>query len=225
MSAGRPERNDPAPHGAEGDAVNAPLALRVEDIAACGDFVRLATIDGLAVDLRYAGSDNFARRVLYGGIDCAWIRREAAAGLVQAVAWLAAHAPARHLVVLDALRPQRVQEAIWRDYAGTEVEHYFAHPARGSVHSFGMAVDVTLLDDSGREIDMGSGFDEMSPRSHPARHAELLASGALSATQVAERETLARALAAGGFRGIAIEWWHFDHGDVERVRRDYPRVL
>ena len=205
--------------------MSAPPALRVEDIAAGGDFVRLASIAGLAVDLRYAGTNNFAGRVLYRGIDCAWIRREAAAGLAQALAWLAAHAPARRLVVLDALRPQRVQEAIWRDHAGTEVEHYFAHPARGSVHSFGMAVDVTLRDGDGHEIDMGSAFDEMSLRSHPARHAELLARGELSAAHVAERETLARAMAAGGFRGIAIEWWHFDHGDVERVRRDFPRIL
>lgn len=205
--------------------MSAPPALRVEDIAAGGDFVRLASIAGLAVDLRYAGTNNFAGRVLYRGIDCAWIRREAAAGLAAAVAWLAAHAPARRLVVLDALRPQRVQEAIWREFAGTEVEHYFAHPQRGSIHSFGMAVDATLRDAAGREVDMGSGFDEMSWRSQPARHAELLARGELAPAQVAERATLARALAAGGFAGIAIEWWHFDCGDAERVRRECPRVL
>ncbi|GMV47990.1 MAG: hypothetical protein AMXMBFR66_33880 [Pseudomonadota bacterium] len=205
--------------------MRAPAALRVEDIAADGDFVRLASIPGLAVDLRYAGTNNFAGRVLYGGIDCAWIRREAAAGLAAAVAWLAEHAPARRLVVLDALRPQRVQEAIWREFAGTAVEHYFAPPQRGSIHSFGMAVDATLLDAAGREVDMGSGFDEMSLRSHPARQAELLAQGELTPAQVAERETLARALAAGGFAGIDIEWWHFDCGDVEGVRREFARIL
>ncbi len=205
--------------------MNTAAALRVEALAEGGAFVRLASIDGLAVDLRYAGTGNFAARVLYDGLDCAWLRREAAAGLAQSMRWLAAHASARRLVVLDALRPQRVQEAIWRDFAGTEVAHYFAPPDRGSIHSFGMAADVTLLDAQGREVDMGSGFDEMSPRSHPALEAELLARGELTAAQVAERETLRRAMAAGGWQGIAIEWWHFNHGDPERVRRELPRVL
>lgn len=203
----------------------APRSLRLEDVAASGAFVRLASVAGVAVDLRYAGAHNFAGRALYGGIDCAWIHREAADGLARAVAWLAAHAPARRLAVLDALRPQRVQEAIWRDFAGTAVEQYFAHPGRGSIHSWGMAVDVTLLDAAGLEVDMGSAFDEMSLRSHPALHEDLLARGELAPAHLAERGTLARAMAAGGFAGIGIEWWHFNCGDPDRVRRDFPRVL
>ena len=77
--------------------------------------------------------------------------------------------------MLDALRPQRVQASIWADVAGTPMQAYFADPLRGSIHSFGMALDVTLLDSEGDECDMGSGFDEMSLRSHPAMHAEHLA--------------------------------------------------
>ena len=127
--------------------------------------------------------------------------------------------------MLDALRPQRVQEAIWVDVAGTPAQEYFANPERGSIHSYGMAVDVTLLAPDGTEADMGSGFDEMSRRSHPALHAELLAEGLLSPQQVAERECLARAMQAGGFAGIPNEWWHFDHGDRARVRRELPRIL
>jgi D-alanyl-D-alanine dipeptidase len=87
-----------------------------------------------------------------------------------------------------------------------------------------MAVDVTLIDAQGRESDMGSGFDEMAPASHPALHAEHLASGVLSAAQVAERDCLHQAMLHGGFHGIPTEWWHFDHGDRERVRRELPRV-
>jgi zinc D-Ala-D-Ala dipeptidase len=202
--------------------------IRVEHIAANPDFVRLASIAGIAVDLRYAGTDNFAGRSLYGALDCAWLHREAAQGLRAAAAWLAVRRPGWRLLVLDALRPQRVQEAIWRDIAGSGMEEYFAHPARGSIHSFGMAVDVTLLDPHGREsgeAEMGAGFDEMTLRSHPALHAEHLARGVLSPGQVGERECLREAMAAGGFAGIATEWWHFDHGDRERVRHEWPRVI
>jgi len=196
-----------------------------EHIGAHPDFRPLAGLVGVAFDLRYASTNNFAGRVLYTGLDCAWIRREAAAGLEAAAAWLAQARPGFTLLVLDALRPQRVQEAIWADVAGTPAQDYFADPVRGSIHSFGMAVDVTLLDAQGRESDMGSGYDEMSLRSHPMLDAEHLALGVLTAAQVAERGWLHAAMARGGFRAIPTEWWHFDHGDRDAVRRDLPRVI
>lgn len=201
-----------------------PPPIRVEDIATHPSFRRLASLVGIDVDLRYAGADNFDGRVLYVGIDCAWLRTEAATGLERAAAWLARAHPGHRLLVLDALRPQRVQEAIWRDVAGTPAAHYFAEPSRGSMHSFGMAVDATLRDGTGRELDMGSGFDAMTLASHPSLEAEQLAAGAITPAHVAAREILRAAMAAGGFAGVAHEWWHFDHGDRERVRRDYPRV-
>ena len=198
--------------------------LPVEHIADDPAFRRLHTLHGVTVDLRYAGTNNFAGVDLYRGMDCAWLRSEAAAGLEAAAVWLAEHRAGWRILLLDALRPQRVQEAIWKDVAGTEMEHYFANPARGSIHSFGMAVDVTLLDPQGREADMGSGFDEMSTTSHPALHAELLQSGRLTPAQVAERACLHDAMTYGGFHGIPTEWWHFDHGDRDRVRHELPRV-
>jgi D-alanyl-D-alanine dipeptidase len=204
----------------------APLAgIRIEDIATHPQFRRLATLRGVLHDLRYAGCDNFAGVDLYRGLDCAWLRTEAAEGLEAAAEWLARQRAGWRLLVLDALRPQRVQQAIWDDVAGTPMALYFAHPQRGSIHSFGLAVDVTLLDPEGREADMGSGFDEMTLASHPALHAQHLASGVLTPAQVAERDCLAAAMAQGGFQGIATEWWHFDHGDRERVRREGLRVL
>jgi zinc D-Ala-D-Ala dipeptidase len=198
--------------------------IRIEDIAGHPSFRRLSTIDGLVIDLRYATDNNFDRRVLYRGIDCAWLRVEAAAGLERSIAWLAREAPGQRLVVLDALRPQRVQEAIWADVAGTPGALYFADPARGSIHSFGMAVDVTLLDAQGRELDMGAGFDEMTPRSHPALEAEQLAAGAITRAHIAARERLRGAMAAGGFTGIPTEWWHFNCGEAARIRREFLRV-
>jgi zinc D-Ala-D-Ala dipeptidase len=199
-------------------------SIQIEDVAQHPSFRRLDTIAGIAVDLRYAGSNNFDGRVFYLGIDCAWLRVEAAQGLETAAAWLAAHHPGHRLLVLDALRPQRVQEAIWRDVQGTPAQTYFADPARGSIHSFGMAVDVTLLGAQGNELDMGSGFDEMSLRSHPALEAEQLAAGHITRQHIASREVLRAAMHHGGFRGIPTEWWHFNHGDMARVRREFARV-
>jgi zinc D-Ala-D-Ala dipeptidase len=198
--------------------------IHLDDLGGDAGWCRLSEIEGIDVDLRYAGRDNFAGRVLYAGMDCAWLRREAAEGLARAAAWLAARRPGVRLRVLDALRPQRVQESIWAEVEGTPMAHYFAEPRRGSIHSFGMAVDVTLLHADGREADMGSGFDAMTPASHPALDAEHLALGTLSAAQLAERGWLYAAMARGGFHGIASEWWHFDHGDRDAVRRELARV-
>ncbi len=198
--------------------------IRCEDIPQHPDFRPLASVEGVAHELRYASSNNFSGRVLYGDVDCAYLRREAADGLALAGAWLAAQRPGWRLLVLDALRPQRVQEAIWRDAVGTPMEMYFANPEPGSIHSYGMAVDVTLLDADGKECDMGTAFDAMLPASHPELHAEHLALGVLTAEHIALRGWLAAAMSRGGFVGISTEWWHFDFGERKALRARCPRV-
>jgi D-alanyl-D-alanine dipeptidase len=198
--------------------------MRCEDVASNPDFSRLSTVAGVSVDLRYASVNNFVGRNLYGSLDCAWAHRLAAEGLRQAVALLARAAPGYRLLVLDALRPHRVQIQLWDHLDGTGLRQYVADPARGSIHSFGMALDVTLVDAQGRELDMGSGYDEMTELSHPQHEARHLASGKLSATQHANRELLRRVLGRHGFRGINNEWWHFEMLDRDHVRKHFVRV-
>ena len=200
-------------------------AIPCEAVAGHAEFVHLSSLHGIAVDIRYAGTSNFAGRRLYEGLDCAWLRRPAAQGLLAAAQWLAQHRPGYRVLVLDALRPQRVQEAIWQQVKGTPMAAYFAEPVRGSIHSFGMAVDVTLLDPQGRECDMGTDYDEMTVQSHPSLETRHLALGELNAAHLVERGWLYAAMAEGGFRGIATEWWHFDHGDRDQVRREMQRVM
>ena len=198
--------------------------MRCEDIASHPDFRPLSSIAGIAVDLRYAGPHNFVGRDLYGRLDCAWLHRLAADGLERAVAQVAADAPGHRVLVLDALRPHRVQVLLWQHLEGSGLRQYVADPARGSIHSFGMALDVTLLDAEARELDMGSGFDEMNERSHPRLEAEHLAHGVLTPAQVDHRALLRRAMAAGGFNGVDNEWWHFDMLDRQHVRQHFTRI-
>ncbi|TQK05467.1 D-alanyl-D-alanine dipeptidase [Herbaspirillum sp. SJZ107] len=196
-----------------------------EDIAGDPAFRHLSTIAGIGVDLRYATPHNFTGRDLYSPFDCAWLHRDAAAALERAVAWLARHAPGHTLLVLDALRPQRVQQQLWDALDGTGLRIYLADPARGSIHSYGMALDVTLLDPAGRELDMGTGFDDMTELSHPALEEGFLRAGALTDQQVAQRRLLRDAMVQAGFVGINTEWWHFDCGDRDHVRQTFRRVL
>ncbi|WP_310386331.1 M15 family metallopeptidase [Roseateles sp.] len=199
--------------------------IACEDIPGHPDFCSLLSLSAVSIELRYATPDNFVQRAIYGGLDCAWLRREAAAALLLAAAWLSAQRPGYRLLVLDALRPQRVQEVLWAELQGTPLRQYLADPERGSIHSFGMALDLTLLDPQGREVDMGSGFDEMSLLSHPDHEAEHLALGLLKPQQLAERGWLRAAMRQAGFQMLSTEWWHFDFGDRVAVRRDLPRVL
>ncbi|MDZ5636677.1 M15 family metallopeptidase [Janthinobacterium sp. GMG1] len=200
-------------------------SLQLEAVSSDPQFRHLSSIAGIAVDLRYATPDNFVGRDLYSPIDCAWLHRDAAAALEQAVAWLAARRPDHHLLVLDALRPQRVQQQLWDALQGTELLGYIAEPSRGSIHSFGMALDITIVGPDGQELDMGTGFDDLSERSHPALELILLEKGEITQQHVEHRRLLRDAMFQAGFFGINSEWWHFDCGDRVLVRQTYTRVL
>ena len=99
----------------------------IETIAANPDFRPLASIAGIGVELRYATPNNFVGRDLYSPIDCAWLHRNAAEGLEKSVSWLQQERPALRPLVLDALRPQRVQEQLWEALQGTDLLGYLAN--------------------------------------------------------------------------------------------------
>ena len=202
-----------------------PLTIASEDIAGDPEFRHLSTIAGIAVDLRYATPHNFIGRDLYSPYDCAWLHVDAAAALERVVAWLAQQRPGYTALVLDALRPQRVQQQLWDALEGTGLQMYLANPERGSIHSYGMALDITILDEDGRELDMGTGFDDMTELSHPKLEEGFLQTGALTEAQVANRRLLREAMFQAGFVGINTEWWHFDCGDRNLVRASFRRVL
>lgn len=201
------------------------LTIASEDIAADPSFRHLSTIAGIAVDLRYATPNNFVGHDLYSPYDCAWLHVDAAAALERAVAWLEERRPELTPLVLDAVRPQRVQQELWDALEGTELRLYLANPERGSIHSFGMALDITLLDAAGAELDMGTGFDDMTELSHPALEDGFLLAGKLSEQQLANRRLLRAAMLQAGFLGINSEWWHFDCGDRDIVRSTFRRVI
>jgi len=200
-------------------------ALAIESLAGHRDFRPLGSIPGIAVDLRYATPANFVGADMYSPFDCAWLHNDAAAMLERTAEALARREPGLRILVLDALRPQRVQERMWKALEGTPLTQYLADPARGSIHSFGMAVDVTLVDAAGRELDMGTGFDDLTELSHPALEAGFLTRGDLEAVHLANRRVLRDAMGEAGWRGIRTEWWHFDAGDRDRIRAEYLRIL
>ena len=203
----------------------APPTISIDALGSSPDFRALGTLPQVCVDLRYASTRNLLGHDLYNPHDCAWLHAEAAAALELSAQWLQAHHPELRLCVLDAARPHRVQELFWTHVQGTPMERYFANPARRSIHSFGMAVDLTLLDAQGRELDMGTGFDDTTELSHPALEDQLAAQGLLRSEHLRHRALLRHAMQHGGWQGIANEWWHFDFGDRETVRTRYQLIV
>lgn len=203
----------------------AALTFRIEDLALHAGFRHLLSIPDITVDLRYGTANNFVGRDLYGDLDCAWLHKDAADALEAASKSLRAARPNLQLLVLDALRPQRVQEALWQALEGTPLTIYLANPVAGSIHSFGMAVDVTLTNADGEELDMGTPFDDLTELSHPGLEEGFFLQGQLTENQLANRHLLRDLMTGSGYRGISTEWWHFDFGDRQQVRANYPRVL
>lgn len=160
-------------------------------------------IPDVRLDIRYAGSDNFAGRRLYPVARCL-LRRSVAERLAEVQKELAGMGLA--LKLFDGYRPWSVQKLLWEVLPD---ERYVADPAKGSRHNRGAAVDLTLVDAEGRELPMPSAFDEFSEKAH--RDFMDLPEEALR-----NRTLLEQVMARHGFVGLPTEWWHFDYEGWER---------
>lgn len=198
--------------------------IPLEALSEHDDYVSIRGIPHVRIDLRYGSSKNFVGRDLYGSYDGAILHRHAAALLRDAAALLQRYQPGWRLLVLDALRPGRAQRELWAAVEGTPDALYVVNPVRGSIHSFGMAIDVTLEDTNGVELDMGTPFDDFTLLSHPAHEAEHLADGQLSPAQHANRLLLRRCMTEAGFATISTEWWHFDAADKAMIRETFRLI-
>jgi len=153
------------------------------------------------IDLVYATDRNLAGRAVYAVARCA-LRPQAAACLLRAA--VAARRAGCTLKILDAYRPPRAQEIFW---ALCPDPRYIADASLGSNHTRGVAVDVTLVDEHGRVLDMGTDFDAMEDRSHHDRDD-------LPPSVQRNRSLLLGIMLHAGFRPIATEWWHYELPDA-----------
>ena len=174
---------------------------------------------GVLLELAYATPHNVAGQVIYHRAECL-LHADAEVCLRQAVTNAAA--AGYRIKIFDAYRPQAAQQVLW-DTAPDKA--FVANPAIGSNHTRGTAVDLTLVDANGQDVDMGTGFDDMTELSHPALEEGFVLAGRLTEAQVANRRLLREAMLAAGFLAIKTEWWHFDCGDRDLVRGTFQRVL
>ena len=166
----------------------------------------------IRVDLRYRTGSNFTGAPLpgYEG-NRALLRREPAYALAQVQRAL--RAEGLGLKIWDAYRPVRATDAMVRctERTGRTDLVRDGYIAARSRHNLGVAVDLTLVDATGREVAMGTAFDTFSPAAHTAN-----ASGEV----LANRLRLQRAMERAGFAAYDQEWWHFSYSVSRPVRFD-----
>ena len=153
----------------------------------------------IRVELRYASKDNVTGRPLYPPDTPALVRPTTAQRLAEAQKFLRGRGYG--LKIWDAYRPLAAQMALWQHtHDGTFVADPFE--GDGSLHTWGVAVDATLVDLRGNDAAMPTGFDEFSPS------ARLHYDGSDPVVKVHLR-LLQTAMRHGGFYGLRSEWWHF----------------
>lgn len=188
------------------------------------DFREITPADGVVIDLRYAGTDNFTGQNLYGPFNRLFLHKRAADKLKAAIALLKHEHPGYKFIIYDGLRPRSVQWQLWRKVAGTPQEKYVADPKKGSIHNYGLAIDLSVVDVQGHELDMGTGFDSFTPLAEPQLEQQKLASGELTQAQLDNRLILRRAMEGAGFKVLPEEWWHFDALGADLVRKQFTIV-
>ncbi|HEX2189428.1 MAG TPA: M15 family metallopeptidase [Longimicrobiaceae bacterium] len=191
-------------------AACAPSATRSASREGCppvarGTLVDVRSLDrSIRVEVLYATPENFTGAPLPGyERPRALLRPEAASALARVQRRL--ERDGLGLKVWDAYRPVRATRAMveWAERTGNRWVIEQGYVAERSGHNRGGTVDLTLVDHrSGRELEMGTGYDYFSPAAHTAN-----AGGEVQEN----RERLVRAMEAEGFTNYPKEWWHFSY--------------
>ena len=159
---------------------------------------------GVELELAYATADNFTGAPVYTRAAC-YLHKEAEALLRSAVA--AAGRLGFTIRIYDAFRPSEAQWKLWNHSPDPE---FLADPRRGSPHSRGAAVDLTLVDPGGRPLEMGTSFDEFSPLSHHGN-------AGITAEAEHNRALLIGLMTTAGWDFYRNEWWHYQLFNASRL--------
>jgi D-alanyl-D-alanine dipeptidase len=154
---------------------------------------------GILLDIRYATKNNFTKQQIYACPKC-YMRPKIAEKLIQLNQYIIEKYNYR-IKVFDCYRPRPAQQKLW-DIVPNPI--YVAPPDEGSMHNRGIAIDLTLVDKNGDELNMGTEYDFFGRAAHTDNYD-------LSEEVLENRALLQELLKSIGFQTIQSEWWHFSH--------------
>lgn len=188
--------------------------------------VNIAEADSsIAIELMYTHADNFTGEVLYEDLHEAYLHPDAMESLSKAQRLLKERHPDYSLIVYDAARPMSVQQKMWDVVKGTSKQIYVSNPARGGgLHNYGLAVDISILDEQGTPLPMGTTVDYLGKEAHITEETQLVKSGKMTEQEHTNRLLLRQVMKDAGFRTLPSEWWHFNRYSRQTAKERY-RVI
>lgn len=179
---------------AQNESYAEPVENKIEDTV----FVNLKDYSkDFVYDMKYATDDNFLKAKVYDCAEC-FLRYKTVKALIAA----------NHdfikkgfkIKLYDCYRPLSIQQKMWEIVSNPK---YVADPKKGSIHNRGGAVDISLVDGNGKEVEMGTAFDFFGPE---AGHNYTK----FSKEVLANRKFLKKIMIQNGFNSFDSEWWHYN---------------
>jgi D-alanyl-D-alanine dipeptidase len=179
-------------------AVKAPALLDIAKETDSNAFVNLRNYSNdFVFDMKYATADNFLKEKVYPCDEC-FLRVKTVKALLEANKSFLEKG--FRIKIYDCYRPKAIQKKMWKIVPDA---NYVANPKKGSIHNRGGAVDISLVDSTGTELDMGTKFDFFGKE---AAHGYLDFSEAI----LANRKFLKEIMLQHNFKSFDSEWWHYN---------------
>ena len=148
-------------------------------------------------DMKYASSDNFLKSKVYDCAEC-FLRLKTVKALIEANTVFIEKG--YKIKLFDCYRPLDIQKKMWEIVPNPI---YVANPSKGSIHNRGGAIDITLVDKNGKELDMGTTFDFFGiEASHNYPN--------FSSIIKRNRKLLRKVMMKQNFNSFDSEWWHYN---------------
>jgi D-alanyl-D-alanine dipeptidase len=147
--------------------------------------------------MKYATADNFLKEKVYPCEEC-FLRVKTIKSLLEANKEFLAKG--YRIKLYDCYRPKSIQKKMWKIVPDA---NFVANPKKGSIHNKGGAVDISLVDSLGIELDMGTKFDFFGEE---ASHNYLKFSEQI----LNNRKFLKEIMLQHNFKSFDSEWWHYN---------------
>ena len=189
--------------------------------------VNIKSIDtSIKINLKYSTNDNFLHKNLYGELRNCYLQKDIADKLVKAQKLLKEKFPFYSLIIYDGVRPLSIQQMMWDELQVPEKmkDKYVSNPEVGSLHNFGCAVDLSIVNEDGWEMDMGTPYDYFGELGHPIAEPRMIEEGKLTWRQFENRKLLRDVMTEAGFTTITTEWWHLNGSSLKIAGEKYHIV-
>ncbi|KAF2508829.1 M15 family metallopeptidase [Flavobacterium foetidum] len=179
---------------AQNETYSSPVKIEVSDTS----FVNLRDYStDFIYDMKYATEDNFLKAKVYDCAEC-MLRLKTVKALIAANKEFLKKG--YRIKLYDCYRPLDIQKKMWEIVSNP---NYVADPKKGSIHNRGGAVDISLVDASGKEVDMGTSFDFFGIEAgHNFKK--------FSKEILSNRAYLKTIMIKNGFNSFDSEWWHYN---------------